>query len=125
VSAVLFLVFPVSIAGVFSSDAATVAMAATLLPIAGVFQIFDGVQAVAIGVLRGTGDTRIPMLLHLGGFWGIGIPLCLILAFPLGLGPRGIWWGYVASLAAVAVLQLLRVRWRFGRDIQRLQIDVE
>jgi MATE family multidrug resistance protein len=125
VSAVLFLTFPVSIAGVFSSDAATVAMAASLLPIAGVFQIFDGVQAVAIGVLRGTGDTRIPMLLHLGGFWGVGIPLCLILAFPLRLGPRGIWWGYVASLAAVAVLQLLRVRWRFGRDIQRLRIDGE
>jgi hypothetical protein len=39
------------------------------------------------------------------------------------MGPRGVWWGYVGSLAAVATMQLLRVRWRFGRDIQRLQID--
>jgi MATE family multidrug resistance protein len=118
-----FLAFPAAIASVFASDSATVAMAAALIPIAGVFQIFDGMQVVALGVLRGTGDTRIPMLLHLGGFWGIGIPLSLTLGFALGMGPRGVWWGYVGSLAAVATMQLLRVRWRFGRDIQRLQID--
>ncbi len=119
----IFLVIPRAIASVFASDPATVAMAAALIPIAGVFQVFDGIQVVALGVLRGTGDTRIPMFLHLGGFWGIGIPLSLALGFTLGMGPRGIWWGYVGSLAAVAVLQLLRMRWRFGQDIQRLRID--
>lgn len=119
----IFLVIPRAIASVFASDPATVAMAAALIPIAGVFQVFDGIQVVALGVLRGTGDTRIPMFLHLGGFWGIGIPLSLVLGFTLGMGPRGIWWGYVGSLAAVAVLQLLRMRWRFGQDIKRLRID--
>lgn len=118
-----FLVFPGAIASAFAADPATVAMAAALIPIAGVFQVFDGLQAVALGVLRGTGDTRVPMFLHLGGFWGIGIPLSLFLGFSLGMGPRGIWWGYVGSLGAVAAMQLWRVRWRFGRDIQRLQID--
>jgi MATE family multidrug resistance protein len=119
----IFLAIPGTIASVFASDPATVAMAAALIPIAGVFQVFDGIQVVALGVLRGTGDTRVPMFLHLGGFWGIGIPLSLMLGFGLGMGPRGVWWGYVGSLAAVAVMQLLRVRWRFGQDIQRLRID--
>ena len=63
------------------------------------------------------------MLLHLAGFWGVGIPLSLWLAFRAGFGPQGIWWGYVGSLAVVTAMQLLRVRWRFTQDIQRLQID--
>ena len=123
VSAGLFLAIPGAIASVFASDPATVAMAAALIPIAGVFQVFDGIQVVALGVLRGTGDTRVPMFLHLGGFWGIGIPLSLTLGFVMGMGPRGVWWGYVGSLAAVALMQLARMRWRFRQDIQRLRIE--
>ena len=123
VAAVVLVALPATIASWFALDPATLAMAAALLPIAGLFQIFDGVQGVSAGVLRGTGDTRVPMLLHLGGFWGIGIPLSLVLAFPLHLGPRGIWWGYVGSLSAVAAMQLLRVRWRLAQDVKRLQIE--
>jgi Na+-driven multidrug efflux pump len=63
------------------------------------------------------------MLLHLGGFWGIGIPLSLVLAIPLKFGPQGVWWGYVGSLGTVATLQLMRVRWRLAQDVQRLQIE--
>ena len=123
VAAAAFLVLPRPLASLFVSDPETVAMAASLILIAGIFQIFDGVQGVAAGVLRGTGDTRVPMLLHLAGFWGIGVPLSLLLGFALGLGPRGIWWGYVGSLLVVAGLQLWRVRWRLAQDIRRLQID--
>ena len=123
IAAIAFLTIPRALALIFVRDPATVATAASLIFIGGLFQIFDGMQAVATGVLRGTGDTRVPMLLHLAGFWGIGIPLGLGLAFGLGFGPQGIWWGYVGSLAAVAIMQLLRVRWRLGQDIQRLQID--
>jgi MATE family multidrug resistance protein len=123
IAAIAFLTIPRALALIFVRDPATVATAASLIFIGGLFQIFDGMQAVATGVLRGTGDTRVPMLLHLAGFWGIGIPLSLGLAFGLGFGPQGVWWGYVGSLAAVAVMQLLRVRWRLGQDIQRLQID--
>ncbi len=123
IAAIAFLTIPRQLAMIFVSDPATIAMSASLIFIAGLFQLFDGVQAVATGVLRGTGDTRVPMLLHLLAFWGIGIPLSLWLAFGLGLGPPGIWWGYVGSLAAAAAMQLLRVRWRLRQDIQRLQID--
>jgi MATE family multidrug resistance protein len=123
IAAIAFLTIPRALALIFVRDPATVATAASLIFIGGLFQIFDGMQAVATGVLRGTGDTRVPMLLHLAGFWGIGIPLSLGLAFRLGFGPQGVWWGYVGALAAVAAMQLLRVRWRLGQDIQRLQID--
>jgi MATE family multidrug resistance protein len=123
VAALAFLAFPRALASIFASDPATVEMAASLILIAGLFQVFDGIQGVASGILRGTGDTRVPMLLHLGGFWGIGLPLSLLLGFGLHLGPRGIWWGYVGSLATVAMLQVARVRWRLAQDIQRLEID--
>jgi MATE family multidrug resistance protein len=123
IAAILFLTIPRALAMLFVHDPATIATAASLIWIGGLFQLFDGMQAVATGVLRGTGDTRVPMLLHLAAFWGIGIPVCLGLAFWIGLGPQGVWWGYVIALAAAATMQLLRVRWRLGQDIKRLQID--
>jgi MATE family multidrug resistance protein len=123
IAAILFLTIPRSLAMIFVTDPATVATAASLIFIGGLFQLFDGVQAVATGVLRGTGDTHVPMLLHFTAFWVIGIPLCLGLAFGLGFGPQGVWWGYVGSLAAAATMQVLRVRWRLRQDIKRLQID--
>lgn len=123
ISAGIFLAAPGALASLFLSDPPTRAIAASLIVIAGVFQVFDGIQCVCAGILRGTADTRVPMLIHLGGFWGVGAPLGLVLAFDAGLGPRGIWYGYLGSLAAVAVAQLMRVRWRLSRDIARLQID--
>ncbi|MGH7656116.1 MAG: MATE family efflux transporter, partial [Gemmatimonadaceae bacterium] len=123
VAAILFLTMPRALAMLFVHDPTTIATAASLIFIAGIFQLFDGVQAVATGVLRGTGDTRVPMLLHLLAFWGVGIPLCLWLAFRAGFGPQGVWWGYVGALMVAATIQLLRVRWRLRQDIRRLQID--
>jgi MATE family multidrug resistance protein len=123
VAAITFLTIPRALAMLFVHDPATIATAASLIFIGGIFQVFDGMQAVATGVLRGTGDTRVPMLLHLLGFWGVGVPLCLWLAFRAGFGPQGVWWGYVGALVVVATIQLLRVRWRLGQDIQRLHID--
>jgi MATE family multidrug resistance protein len=89
---------------------AVAAGAATLLVIAGLFQLADGVQVVAAGALRGLRDTRAPMLFAALGYWGIGLPVGLLLGFPLGLGATGIWIGLAAGLAVVAAL-LLR-RWR-------------
>jgi MATE family multidrug resistance protein len=122
-AAAVFVGLPHTLASLFLDDAETVAIAASLIAIAGVFQVFDGIQGVCAGILRGAADTRIPMLLHLGGFWGIGAPLGLVLAFPAGLGPRGVWLGYLGSLVVVAAAQLLRVRWRLSRPIARLRID--
>jgi len=89
---------------------AAAALGATLLVIAGLFQLADGVQAVAAGALRGLKDTRVPMLLAGFGYWGLGMPVGLALAMPLGAGPAGIWVGLAAGLGVVAVLMIRR--WR-------------
>jgi MATE family multidrug resistance protein len=93
--------------------------------VAGIFQVFDGLQVVASGVLRGVGDTRSPMILNLLGFWCLGMPVSLWLGFRTSAGPVGLWWGLVVGLAAVAFLLLIRVRKRMGRDLRRIVIDEE
>lgn len=88
--------------------AETAALAAALLVLAGLFQLADGVQAVAGGALRGLKDTQVPMLLAGFGYWGVGLPLGLLLAFRLGFGPPGLWIGLAAGLFLVAGLMLHR-----------------
>ena len=123
IAAVFFLAVPGQLAGVFVADAETRAVAAALIAVAGIFQVFDGVQGVATGVLRGTADTTVPMFIHLAGFWLVGAPAGLWLAFRAGYGPRGVWFGYVVGLAIVAAALLWRVRWRLARDIERLRVE--
>jgi multidrug resistance protein, MATE family len=118
-----FLLLPEWLATRYTRDATVVTVAAALLPIAGVFQLFDGAQVVGVGVLRGSGDTRIPMILHLTAFWGIGFPLSWYLGFTRQQGATGLWWGLAAGLLAAAVLQALRVRWRLAGTVERVQID--
>lgn len=122
-TAAMFLTLPLPLARIFSTDPVVVAAAATLLPIAGVFQVFDGLQVASAGALRGVGDTRVPMLLNLLGFWCLGLPVSGFLGFPLDWGPRGVWWGLAFGIAVVAVLLVARVRRRFGRSLGRLVID--
>ncbi len=122
-AAALFLAAPEGLARLYSDDAAVVGVAAALIPIAGIFQVFDGIQVVSSGVLRGVGDTRLPMLLNLLGFWGIGLPVSFALGFELDLGPRGVWLGLACGIGAVALLLLARVRARFGRDLRRVVMD--
>jgi len=88
-----------------------------------VFQVFDGLQVVAIGLLRGLGDTRVPMLANIIGFWAIGLPVSLWLAFTLDLGAVGLWWGLVVGLIIVALFLIVRVRQREKQDLQRVAID--
>ena len=122
-SALLFTAIPELLARVYSPAPAVVALAASLIPIAGVFQIFDGLQVVSAGVLRGAGDTRAPLVMNLLGFWVIGTPVSVWLGYYTPLGPRGLWWGLVIGLAAVAVFLLLRIRHRFAGSLRRVVID--
>ena len=122
-SAATFTLFPQGLARLYTTDAVAVGLAATLIPIAGVFQVFDGVQAVAAGVLRGIGDTHAPAIINVVGFWLIGLPASWMLAFRSGGGAVGLWWGIVVGLAAVAIILLVRVRVRLARSMQRVLID--
>jgi MATE family multidrug resistance protein len=124
-TALVFLFFPGVLARFYSGDPEVLVLATILIPLAGVFQVFDGLQVVASGVLRGVGDTRTPMLLNLLGFWCIGMPVGLWLGFGRGMGPRGLWWGLVLGLASVAILLLFRVRARMARALPRVRIDEE
>lgn len=122
-NAIVFLLFPQLVARAYTTDAAVIAVAAALIPLAGVFQVFDGTQVVSIGILRGTGDTRMPMLVNLLGYWLFGLPVGAWLGLHLGWGPRGLWWGLVVGLAAVALVLLARVRYRLAGAIRRLEVD--
>jgi MATE family multidrug resistance protein len=121
--AALFVGAPRLLAAAYTSVEGVVALAALLIPIAGYFQIFDGLQVVSSGVLRGAGDTRAPLVVNIIGFWFIGLPISLILAFRLDYGPQGLWWGVAAGLGAVAVFLLSRVAWKLRGELQKVEID--
>jgi len=120
--AAAFIGAPRLLASAYTSVNEVVVLAALLIPIAGYFQIFDGLQVVSAGVLRGAGDTRAPLIVNILGFWFIGLPTSLFLAFRLGFGPQGLWWGFVAGLGTVAVFLLARIAWRFRGDISRVEV---
>ena len=84
------------------------ALAVQLLLLAALFQFVDGAQVVGAGMLRGLKDTRMPMLFAGLGYWAIGVPAGVALAFGAGLGAPGLWIGLAIGLASVAVLMLLR-----------------
>jgi MATE family, multidrug efflux pump len=119
----LFIFAPAPLAGLYTSDALVLALAALLLPLAGVFAVFDGLQVVAIGLLRGLGETRVPMIVNVIGFWCIGMPVSLWLGFGLGYGAVGLWWGLVVGLIIVAVFLIVRVRQREQHGLERIIID--
>jgi MATE family multidrug resistance protein len=114
VSGLLMVLLPTTIAGFYSSDAGVVALAAQLMLLAAVFQFPDGFQVVANGALRGLKDTRIPMFVTTFAYWGVGMPVGWWLAFPHGLGARGMWFGLIAGLTVAAVL-LSRRFWKLAR----------
>lgn len=102
----VFVVVPEPIVQVFTNDAATIAVGASLLAIAAVFQLFDGIQVACTGALRGLGDTRTPMLTNLFGHWVVGLPIGYYLTFHAGFGVVGVWVGLCVGLVIVAVVLL-------------------
>ena len=107
-TAVLLAVFPRTVTGWYMSAGPAVPVAVSLLGVAAVFQVVDGTQAVAAGALRGMSDTRVPFVIAAAGYWAVGFAVSVALGFGLGWGPRGVWWGFAAGLAVVAVLMSLR-----------------
>ena len=94
----------------YSHDPAVVAQAGTLLLIAALFQISDGLQVVGLGTLRGLGDVKVPSVVALLAYWVVALPLSYLLGFRLQLGAPGVWLGLLVGLSIVAVVLLLRFR---------------
>jgi len=88
-----------------------------LLAFAALFQLFDAGQVMALGLLRGVQDTRVPMVMAALGYWGVGFPAAYVLGFPAGLGAPGIWLGLCCGLAVSAGLLTFRF-WR-GRAMRQ------
>jgi MATE family multidrug resistance protein len=107
-SAVLLFAIPRQILRVYTVDERVVEFAVPLLFWAAAFQLFDGVQIVATGALRGKGDTRAPFYAGLVGYWVLGLPIGAWLCFSKGFGVTGLWIGLSLGLAVVAVVLLLR-----------------
>ena len=116
-TAMALLLLPRTIASAYvdigdPANAALLSIAVPFFVIAAVFQIFDGVQVIAVGALRGYRDTAVPMLIAAVGYWAIGFAGSWLLAFPLGLGPVGLWLGLALGLAVVATALIVRLRVR-------------
>jgi MATE family multidrug resistance protein len=103
----IFVSIPGVIARAFSPDPAVVHAGVTLLLVTAAFQLFDGIQVVATGSLRGAGDTQTPMLANFIAYWLIGIPLGYYLCFVLGWGALGVWIGLCVGLMLIGSVLLV------------------
>jgi MATE family multidrug resistance protein len=108
VSAVFMLSVPNMIVGMYTEDQSVASLAKNLLLMAAMFQLSDGLQAGALGALRGFKDTRYPVLVTFFAYWVAGLPLAWFLGIGLSIGPRGLWVGLVAGLTLAAILLSVR-----------------
>jgi MATE family multidrug resistance protein len=97
-AALSFIAIPRVLMGAFTRDEGVLQLGVSLLAVAAVFQLFDGIQGVATGILRGLGDTRTPMIWNLIGHWFVGLPTGYVLCFVLERGVIGLWWGLSIGL---------------------------
>ncbi|MFY0252494.1 MATE family efflux transporter [Chitinophaga sp. 30R24] len=116
-TAVLFTLGNHLLPSFYIQDTQVIGIAARLLIIAAFFQLFDGMQVVGLGVLRGLGDVRIPTLITLLAYWVLGIPLGYLLGIKMGYGVEGIWWGLSIGLVVAALLLFLRFHKYDLRDL--------
>jgi len=114
-AAAIFVAAPRLVLRAFTSDPGVVTAGITLLYVAAAFQLFDGLQVVATGALRGAGDTRTPMFWNLVGYWLLGLPVGILLCFRAGWGAVGLWIGLSIGLTVVGSV-LLRVWARRARE---------
>ena len=117
-AAAVFLLMPELLIRSFTDDVNVIDLGVRLLFVAAVFQLFDGLQGVTTGALRGLSDTHTAMLWNLGGHWFVGLPLGYLLCFQWGYGVVGLWWGLSVGLIICGV-SLISVWWRKGARLSR------
>ncbi len=117
-AAIVLISMPVPLIELYTRDARVLAVGPTLLAIVAAFQIFDGIQTVCTGALRGLGETRVPMWANFVGYWIMGLPLGFFLCFGLHRGIYGMWIGLTLALIVIALT--LIARW--NRDSARLAL---
>jgi multidrug resistance protein, MATE family len=106
IAAAVFVLIPRQLIGLFSRDPDVLAVGAALLWLAAIFQLFDGMQGVITGTLRGLGDTRTAMLVNLVAHWLIGLPTGYLLCFVIGWGVYGLWVGLSLGLIVTGLILL-------------------
>lgn len=109
-AAILFISARYYLPTLYIDDPEVIALSASLLIIAGLFQLSDGVQVVGLGVLRGMEDVKIPTFVTLMAYWVLGLPLGYLLAFEFGFEEKGIWYGLLIGLSITAVMLFYRFR---------------
>jgi MATE family multidrug resistance protein len=119
-SGFLFVVVPEQLIALFTSDAGVLRVGTALLLLAALFQLFDGMQGVITGTLRGLGDTRTPMMANLAAHWLLGLPISYTLCFLSGWGVYGLWVGLTLGLIVVAVILL----WEWHRKISDVRFQI-
>jgi MATE family multidrug resistance protein len=124
-TALLMVLFPHQLVGLFldgtvAENMRPLSMAATFLSVAALYQLADGGQVAMAAALRGISDTRMPLVIALIGYWGVGFPTSYIAGFVFGLGGMGIWYGLAAGLGAVAVALTVRFAMRERLHLGRL-----
>ena len=105
---------------IYTDDPALLTVVVPLVYFCACFQVFDGSQVVGLGILRGMGDVRVPLIFHLVAYWMVGMPLALFLAFTMDMGVPGIWLGLSSALAIVSVLCGLRIAYWVRTGVQSL-----
>jgi MATE family multidrug resistance protein len=108
--ACVFLLFGRELGEAFTRDGDVVALVVGMLAVAAFFQVFDGLQVVALNALRGMSDVRMPAMLAVVAYWLLALPTGYVLCFRVGWGPVGMWVGLAAGLAVAAVLLIWRFR---------------
>ncbi len=119
-SASAFALFPAWLAVQITPDKTVLPIAVKLLYIAACFQLFDGIAVVTSSALRGTGDTRAPLVANLLAYWGLAIPIGFTLGIVMKMGAIGLWWGLTVGLVAVAIALFARFWHLSSRPIARV-----
>ncbi len=116
-----FVLFSNFFPTLYIKDQEVISIAASLIIVAGGFQLSDGIQVVGLGALRGMSDVKIPTYITLAAYWALAIPCSYLLGFTFGFGPEGIWYGLLIGLTAAALALYFRF-WKLTKEKQKMTL---